>query len=369
MREAEQRAWDVVRRAYEERAPATKPARRRLVPTLAAAGVVAIAAIASPPGRAVFQHVREAVGVQHAEPALFSLPAKGRLLVVSAEHGGVWLVRANGFKRRIGSYDDAEWSPHGLYVVATTTHSLIALDLDRGVRWTLPRAGAYWPRWEGTRSDTRIAYLTPGGLRVVAGDGTGDRLLDRYAQAVAPAWDPVRLHTVAYFTGGAIVLREATGRIVWRSPITVTPSSLVWSSDGRYLAVVSSRRIVVLGTNGKLRRTVSNLTETFVGAAFQPATHRLALSVRKLGASEVRVVDVDHPGHGRLLFAGPGAFGDIAWSPDGAWLLVGWPTADQWLFLQGSHVRAVANIKEQFPRDDDLGPSLQFSGRWCCSVK
>lgn len=370
MREAEQRAWDVVKRAYEERAPTPKRARRALVPVLAAAAVVVgVAAIATPPGRAVFQKVSEAVGIPHADPALFSLPSPGRLLVVSAEHGGVWLVRDNGLKRRIGSYDDAQWSPHGLFVVATTAHGLVTLDLYTGVRWSLRRPGAVWPRWEGTRTDTRIAYLTPHGLRVVAGDGTGDRLLDRYAQAVAPAWDPGRLHTVAYVSGGSVVLRQASGRIVWRAPSTVAPSGLTWSGDGRYLAVVSNHRVVVLDGNGKVRRTVSMLGETFVGAAFRPRTHRLALSLRKIGASEVRVVDVDHPGHGRLLFAGPGAFDDIVWSPNGAWLLVGWPTADQWLFLHGSDVRAVANIREQFPRDDDRVPLLQFDGRWCCSVK
>jgi hypothetical protein len=121
MRDAEERTWEIVRRAYEERSP--MPRRRstnRLVITLAVVAIgVAAAAIASPPGQAVFRKMREVVGVQHAEPALFSLPSPGRLLVVSARHGGVWLVHSNGLKRRIGSYD-AQWSPHGLFVVATT---------------------------------------------------------------------------------------------------------------------------------------------------------------------------------------------------------------------------------------------------------
>jgi kynurenine formamidase len=52
--------------------------------------------------------------------------------------------------------------------------------------------------------------------------------------------------------------------------------------------------------------------------------------------------------------------------PDGGWLLVAWPTADQWIFLHGSRAHAVANIEEQFPRADHLGPMLQLAGRWCC---
>jgi hypothetical protein len=370
VRDAENRAWEVVRRAYEERTPARSARRpgKRLVLVVAVAVGAIVASVLSPPGRAVFHRVREAVGIQPAEPALFSLPAPGRLLVVSAEHGGVWLVHDNGLKRRLGSYDDAQWSPHGRFVVATRRNELVALDVDHGVRWSLARRGAVWPRWEGTRVDTRIAYLTPHGLRVVAGDGTGDHLLDRFAADVPAAWDPGRLHTVAYFAGGAIVLREAdTRRLVWRVPIRVTPSALEWSTDGRYLVVESLKRVIVLDAAGRVHRTVSSLGSELIDVAFRPATHRLAVSVRLPRRSEVRLVDIDHPGSARLLFAGPGDFGDIAWSPNGAWLLVAWPTADQWVFLHGSRVQAVASIKEQFPRADDTPPLLEFADRWCCA--
>ena len=370
MRDAERRAWEVVKRAYEERTPARaarRPGRRLVLALVVVLGALA-AAVLSPPGRAVFHRVREAVGIQQAEPALFSLPAPGRLLVVSAEHGGVWLVHDNGLKRRLGAYDDAQWSPHGRFVIATRGDELIALDVDHGVRWSLARRGPVWPRWEGTRIDTRIAYMTPKGLRVVAGDGTGDHLLDRYAGDVPAAWEPARLHTVAYFAGGAIVLREAdTRRLVWRAPIRVTPSALEWSSDGRYLAVTAQHRVIVFDAGGHLRRTVSSLGSELIDVAFRPRTHRLAVSVRLPRRSEVRIVDIDHAGRARLLFAGPGVFGDIAWSPDGGTLLVAWPTADQWLFLRGSRVRAVANIREQFPRADHQGPLLEVAGRWCCS--
>jgi hypothetical protein len=370
VRDAENRAWEVVRRAYEERTPARSARRpgKRLVLVLAVAAGVIVASVLSPPGRAVFHRMRVAVGIQHAEPALFSLPAPGRLLVVSAGHGGVWLVHDNGLKRRLGSYDDAQWSPHGRFVVATRRNELMALDVDHGVRWSLARRGAVWPRWEGTRVDTRIAYLTPGGLRVVAGDGTGDHLLARNAENVPAAWDPARLHTVAYFAGGAIELRAADSRrLVWRAPVPVRPSALEWSTDGRYLAVKSAKRVIVLDAAGHVHRTVSSLGSKLSDVAFRPGTHRLAVSVRLPRRSEVRLVDIDRPGSARLLFAGPGVFSDIVWSPDGGTLLVAWPTADQWVFLHGSRVRAVASIKEQFPRADDRAARLEFAGRWCCS--
>jgi hypothetical protein len=368
VREAEERTWEVVRRAYADRP--VRPSHRRVTNTvllaLTCAALLVAAAVTSPPGRAVFERMRQAVGVEHAAPAIFSLPSRGDLLVVSESHGGVWLVHDDGLKRRIGSYDDAQWSPHGKFIVATKGNELVALAPDGDVHWTLARPGVRWPRWEGTDVDTRIAYVDRDGLRVVAGDGTGDHGLDRLGGGVPPAWDPGRLHTLAYYSGGAIVLRRADGKLIWRRKIAVLPAQLVWSSDGRELAVVSPEKIVVLNAAGEQVDAISMLGEQLLQAAFEPGTHRLAVGIRRPGRSEVRLVDVDRPGNARLLFAGPGVFGDITWSPDARWLLVAWPTANQWVFLRGGHVQAVGSIEEQFPRHDRVPPMLQLAG-WCCS--
>src|SRR5262249_53320335 len=156
----------------------------------------------------------------------------------------------------------------------------VALDPDGTVRWRLARRDPTSPRWEGTTTDTRIAYFAASGLRVVAGDGTDDHLLDRYAGYVPPAWDPARLHTLAYYSGGAIVLRTADGKLVWRTPISVTPSSLDWSTDGRYLAVASPARVLVLDARGRIHRTVSMLGSQLRQATFRPGTHDLAVVLR-----------------------------------------------------------------------------------------
>jgi outer membrane protein assembly factor BamB len=363
----EERAWEVVRGAYEERTP--QPRRRRphlLVPVLVVLAAAVAAAVFSPPGRAVFERVREVVGVEQADPALFSLPAPGRLLVVSRDGGGVWLVRDNGFKRRLGAYEDAQWSPHGLYAVATTRDHLVALDEDGHVRWTLARARASLPRWAGSLTDTRIAYLARSGLRAVGGDGRGDRLLDETAMQVAPAWVPGGGFDVAYASGsGTIVRRDAvSGTVRWRRQADLLPLALEWSDDGRLLAVTSATRIVVLGADGRVVRTIGSLGSRLVTSAFRPHSHQLAVSVRLAARSELKLVDVDRPGRGRLLFAGPGTFADVVWSPDGTTLLVDWPTANQWLFLRGSKVHAVGNIREEFPRADEVSPRLLVAGRW-----
>ena len=353
----EERAWEVVRRAYEERVPAPARARNRLVLVGAVLALGAVFAAAfSPSGHAVFERVRRAVGVEHAAPALAALPAPGRLLVQSAR--GTWVVDADGAKRGIGNWQYAAWSPHGRFIVVAKPNELAAIDPHGAIRWTLARHDVAWPAWEGTDVDTRIAYFTSSGLRVVAGDGTDDRLLDAHAQAEQPAWDPALLHTLAYESGGAVVLRQVdTGRELWRTSVPAY-GSLVWSSDGRRIALVAPSRIVVLDGNGKRVRWISTLTGQLLGAAFAPASHRLAVHVRFPHRSEVKLVDVDHPGRARLLFAGPGAFGDIAWSPNGQWLLVDWPTANQWVFIHGSRVRAVANVEQQFGQE--------VTNDWCC---
>lgn len=130
--------------------------------------------------------------------------------------------------------------------------------------------------------------------------------------------------------------------------------------------MVSAKGIVVLTAAGHVRRTVSMLGAELLEGAFAPGSHRFAVALHLPTHSEVRTIDIDHPGGARLLFAGPGVFGDVVWSPDAKWLLVAWPTADQWLFLHGARVHAVANIKQQFPRADHLRPTLRLADRWCC---
>jgi hypothetical protein len=61
------------------------------------------------------------------------------------------------------------------------------------------------------------------------------------------------------------------------------------------------------------------------------------------------------------LFGGAGTFANVLWSPDGRWLLLDWPSADQWLFIRTpvKKLRAVSNIRANF------GPAASIAG-WCC---
>ena len=266
--EAQERAWAIVRRAYEEREPVAWP-RRHTRPLAAAALVAAIAAAAlSPPGRSVVHSLREAVGVKEAEPALFSLPTRGQLLATSRE--GTWVVHQDGSKRLLGRYRDATFSPHGLFIAATRANQLVALDPMGNVRWTLARPAPRHPVWTGTRTNTRITYVSGGQFRVVAGDGTGDH-------AVGPA---------------------------------------------------SPRR-----------------------------SHLQAVPIRKHAGQSTVVAG------GRVVFRGTGSFDQAVRSPDGRWLLVTWPTADQWVFVRPGPPRRIVGASRI---------SVQFGGfprvqGWCCA--
>jgi hypothetical protein len=376
---AEQRSLEVVRAAFEAREPV---ARRRggLRLTLATAGAVLVAVLAAvtPTREAVADWIEDVVrpGAREAAPALDSLPAPGRLLVQAPS--GPWVVNRDGAKRRLGDYDAASWSPGGLYVVATGGRTLTAVEPDGDVRWSISRSGPVsGARW--APSGYRIAYLAGRRpeLRVVAGDGTGDRLFDRRAAPAAPAWRPGARHVLAYAKpDGSIAIADADTRVrLGRSAAGEAPRELAWSGDGRRLVARGAHTLRILDGRGQLLAAVS-LTAGAASSgaartvAFRGRGHELALVRSGPGgrASEVVLLRAERsPGRARRLFAGPGALGDLAWSPDGRWLLVSWPSANQWVFIRPTRsprVRAVADISREF----DPGGGRELPGRveWCC---
>lgn len=356
---AEERARRVVMAAFAAREPIARPRRGRAVAAgVALAAVAAGLAAVSPPGMAVVDRVREVVGVERSEPALFSLPAPGRLLVASDT--GAWVVDEDGSKRLLAGYRQASWSPFGRFVVATRRNELAALEPDGDVRWTLSRPDVRSAAWGGSETDTRIAYVDRTGLRVVAGDGTGDRLLAP-AEEGPLAWRPRAGHVLAYVSASEIRTQDVdTGRVLWRAsrgpaePVR----ALTWSDDGRRLLVVSAHALEIFDGAGRtVARAEPDGTARYTDAAFVPRTHRV-LALRD--GSDVFVLDTR-----RVRFRGSG-LGSVTPSPDGTWLLVTWPRADQWVFV-GPHgtLRAVGDVTEQF-RSRSGFPRV---GGWCCAPR
>jgi hypothetical protein len=333
--EAEERAWSVVRAAYAEREPVRRAPRRRLMIAGVALAVAVAAAALSSPGQAVVNAVRRSIGISHAAPALFRLPAAGRLLVSDGGVGGTWVVNVDGSKRRLGDYTQAAWSPHGLYVIAASPSEIAAIEpTTGGVRWSIARPKVAFPRWGGSRTNTRVAYLSGGQLHVVAGDGTGDAAVAGSSH-IAPAWRPGdRLQLAFVASDGRVRLLGA-----WRSSRRYAkPRSLVWSPDGKKLLLVTARQLVSFDPASG-RAHVLRLRDV-TAAAFSPQGHLAVVHGKAL-----LVIDGEQT---RTVFKTLNRLQGLAWSPNGRWLLTALPSADQWIFVGGRRVLAVSHITRQF---------------------
>lgn len=366
---AANRAWEVVRSVYEERVPST-PSRSYRRPALALAAALLVGAVAlSPAGATVGRLITRALGVQHAAPALFSLPAPGRLLVSGS--GGTWTVAADGSTRRLGPWTQASWSPHGLYVTVASGDQLAAIDPRGTPQWALARPTISAPRWYQP-TGYRIAYLSRDDLRVVAGDGTGDHLLATRVAKVAPAWRPAHPYQLAYVTGrGRVVVREAdTAQALWSADPGAAIDQLAWSPGGQRLLALSPTTVRVYAASGALDSSLAlPRAAPAIDGALSPDGHTLAL-VRGGSGSDVEVVNLDlpHPA-GRRVLAGAG-LQQVDWSPDGKWLLVSWPAANQLVFIRvagAPRIAAVSRIAQQLSAGTDRGfPRLDG---WCCTAQ
>jgi len=373
--DAERRAWQVVAAAFAEREPVARPRRHVRALALGIAVLAIVAAAVSPPGSAVLDSIRDAVGrdrvvgVERAGPLLLELPAPGRLLVTSPS--GAWVVNADGSKRLLGEAADATWSPHGLFLAAARGRELVALTPEGVTRWTIPqRARVREPRW--APSGFRIAYLAGSTLRVTAGDGTGDRGLARGVPRTAPAWRPGAAHVLAYATGdGSVrVVDTDSDRVLARvRPGGGPVLDLAWTARGRTLAVLDRDGVRIVEPEGATRR-LSLLGRTGVSFAAAPRGEALAVVARSPRGSRSEVV-ILRPGSGevRSIFSGAGRFSELVWSPDGRWLLVAWASADQWVFVRSADVEelaAVGEVSRQFRGRAAAEDGFPRIGGWCC---
>lgn len=369
----EERAWDVVRSAYQQQTVAV-PRRSRwraaLVPVLAA--VIAGAAL-SPAGATVGRLIRQALGVPHAARSLFSLPAPGRLLLSGP--GGTWTVSADGSSRRLGIWSQAAWSPHGLYVVAARGDQLAAVDPRGTVRWQIARPAVSDPSWYGP-SGYRVAYLSAHQLRVIAGDGSGDHVLAADVAHVAPAWRPGHPYQLAYLNprGGVVVRDGDTARLLWMARV---PGARVlqWSADGGRLLVLSPTVARVYSGAGRLLAHVTaGAHARLLEASLSPDGRRLAV-VRSGATQVVSIASLTSQAPSmRAVLTGAG-IRQLVWAPDNRWLLVSWPAANQWVFVRVSgapRIAAVSRIEQQFGgasmrRGSTRPGSPQLEG-WCCTA-
>jgi hypothetical protein len=359
-REGEDRTWDVVRDAYEERIRVPRKRDWRPI-AIAVAATVIVAGSVTPVGHAVFGSLRDAVrGEQNAAPALFALPTPhSRLLVSSAE--GAWVVQSDGSKRLLRGYHDPSWSPHGLYVAAVRTNELRALEPNGAVHWSIGRTGAIRnPRW--SFDGFRIAYFAGPTLRVINGDGTRDHVLASDARPGVSAWQPAS-HFLAYINAaGNIVVRNVDRPAQFAVIRTrLTPHQLQWTPNGRLLVAVGPHTIGIFAQRGPQLRRIDAGMSTIAALSVSPDGKHIAFIEMRTSQSSLQVTGT-RAGPTRELFKGVGIFTNVLWAPDGRSLLLDWSSANQWLFIHSVPVKkvdAVSNISGSFGEE----PSL---AGWCC---
>jgi hypothetical protein len=373
--DAEQRARRVVLDAYEAREPALARRRRtgvRLALGVGVAALLAGVAVASPGSDTIRRIVHDAVAPVAPKPPLvpLRLPGGGILLVRApvGSPSALWIVHANGTPRLLGHYRDGSWSPHARFIVATVGHRLVALDPHTAqVRWsvTAPAAvrSARWSLEATVPPCCRVAYLVAGAqrgagsLRIVAGDGSGDRSLAPADPRVAPAWRPGdRNRAVAYVDpSGAVRLVGADSGRALAAPYHhgFRPTLLAWSSDGSRLLAMNPVRLVVLDASlhalGSVRRPGSSMG-SFTTAAFATRGHAVLL-LRRLadGRARLDLLPPDRPA--RPLETLLGSLYGLSSSPDGRTVVIGWGAADQWLLVptrRGGRATRVTGLTSTF---------------------
>ena len=309
-----------------QREPVSRPVRHAR-PLLALAFVAALVARRLHPARPR-DHRRGARGVRRRAKTRSRRSSRcrggGRLLVES--DAGPGSCSADGSKRLLGAL------PRGVVVAVRALRRRRASERARRPRARTARplvaraAGRRLPRWGGSahRHAHRVPDRRP--LHVVAGDGTGD--VDAgglpTAAPVAPAWRPGPRHVVAYARRRRARLRVRRRR---RSPLAVGARS-----RGRAARVVE-RRQAARARHATTRSSSSRADDGRL--ARRPLPARTSPTRRSLPERTtlalVRAREVLVARRGDVLAAGrsgssraPGVFDDVAWSPDGRWLLVGW---------------------------------------------
>jgi hypothetical protein len=356
------------------------PSLPRLALGLALATLLA-ALLLSPAGADVRGWVDDAftASAPPPEPTLARIPGGGRLLVQSGE--GPWVVQPDGSRRLLGDYEEATWSPRGLFVTAAEGRTLSALEPGGAPHWSLTAAARVSrPRW--APAGERIAYRSGEELRIVAGDGTGDRLLARSTAPVAPAWSPWGDAGLAYASsdGTLRIVNSETAQVLAAATALPDLTRLEWGAGGTAilegsprtlrLREVRPRKVAPGPALGPTRTLPLPRGTSLTGAALAPERAAVAVVVtrwREHGTRSSVLVFAPGAAEPRSLLTVPGSLGEVAWSPDGRRLLVAWPGANEWLFLPvgRGRARAIADISNAFSPGGRPASFPRVEG-WCC---
>ena len=282
-REAEERGWRVVHGAFEARHPVhVRPRLNRLA--IALGRGPADRRHRADPGRRQDRRPgpRRGRARPRQRPAGAHLAAgAGRLLVTSAE--GPWIVDEDGSQRLLGAYQDAAWSPSGMFAAVTRGRQLTAVDpVGNGALvagGAAPGAATPPGRHRASASRTRAAARCaswPATERVTACSSTASPPSrppgGRSASPCPPGQVAIgpKTNVLAYADRrGRVTVRDVdAGRVLWRSHRYSLPiRELEWSADRKRLLVRTAWFVDFLDARG---RATSRVTWPTLGASMSP---------------------------------------------------------------------------------------------------
>ena len=179
-------------------------------------------------------------------------------------------------------------------------------------------------------------------------------------------------YQLAYISsGGALIVRDGgTGQTLWTTKPGTIVKQLAWSANGQRLLAVSSDAAVVYNGGGRLLSShPAPGRAPIVDAALSPDGRTVAMVLGGAGGAVNTENAVARHSAVRRELSGMG-LGQVGWSPDGRWLLVSWPAANQWVFIRvagAPRISAVSRISQQFaPGKHTAFPRLDG---WCCTAQ
>ena len=129
----------------------------------------------------------------------------------------------------------------------------------------------------GQPRDTRVAYLNGRALRVVGGNGTGDRELRRLVGGLGAGLAPGAFELAFSTVDGRIELVDTeSAKTIWRTVPGEVPRQLAWSEDGERLLALGERSLRVLDANGRKLWSIG-LPVGPSGVAFVRESHRFVM--------------------------------------------------------------------------------------------
>ena len=150
------------------------------------------------------------------------------------------------------------------------------------------------------------------------------------------------------------MLRDTdSGRELWRARLAAPVRGLAWAPDGRRLVVLGPDGVTILDARGNVVRTLAAPGTRTLAARWLPASDTFALlrTTGASGASEVVLVGARARQPARRLLAIPSRLTGMLVSPDGRWLVLSAPEADQWLLVRtgaGGRISARSDVARQF---------------------